>query len=75
MTGGNRIDTKEELREGEVQLEQRTGLRGPTGWWLLGLVALALLIAFLLVPQLMSGGTSVVPGTPVAAPANGASAS
>jgi hypothetical protein len=74
MQAGQHTDTKEELREGEVELEQRTGLRGPTGWWLLGLIVLGVLIAIVLVPQLMSGGTSVIPGTPVAAPANGASA-
>ena len=73
MQAGQHIDTKEQLREGEVELEQRTGLRGPTGWWLAGLVVLAVLIAIVLGPQLMSGGTNVKPGTPIAAPANGAS--
>ena len=71
MQAGQRTDTKEELREGEVALEQRTGLPGPTGWWLIGLVVLAVLIAIVLVPQIMRGGTDVVPGTPVAAPAMG----
>ena len=74
MQAGQHTDTKQELREGEVALEQRTGLRGPAGWWLIGIVVLALLIAIVLGPQIMRGGTDVVPGTPVAAPANGASA-
>lgn len=75
MQPNQRTSTKEELLEAESVAEQRTGLRGPTGWWVLGLVVLALLIAILLGPQLMGGGTAVIPGTPVAAPANGASAS
>jgi hypothetical protein len=74
MQAGQHTDTTKELREGEVALEQRTGLRGPTGWWLIGLIVLAVLIAIVLGPQMMSGGTNVVPGTPVAAPVNASGA-
>lgn len=43
---------------------------GPTNWWRVGLVLMALIIAALLLMQVFGGnpGTDVVPGTPVAAP-------
>lgn len=50
--------------------EASVGGTGPTNWWLYGLVALAIVIAFLFVLQIFSGapGTDVQPGTPTAAP-------
>ena len=50
-----------------------SGETGPTGWWRIGLVALAAVVAVLLVLQLLSGGanTDVIPGTPTVAPSEG----
>lgn len=73
MGTGQNNDANSELLGAETRVEQRTGLRGPTGWWIAGLIVLALLVAAVLVPQLSGGGTAVIPGTPVAAPANGVS--
>ncbi len=53
-----------------TDVEQTVGATGPTNWWRLGLIALAIVAAILLALQLMGGntGTDVIPGTPVAAP-------
>lgn len=50
--------------------EASVGGTGPTNWWLYGLVALAIVVAFLLVLQVFSGapGTDVQPGTPTSQP-------
>ncbi|MFD1253066.1 MULTISPECIES: hypothetical protein [Devosia] len=50
--------------------EASVGGTGPTNWWLYGLIALGIVIAFLLVLQLFSGapGTDVQPGTPTSQP-------
>jgi hypothetical protein len=50
--------------------EAAVGGTGPTNWWLYGLVALAIVIAFLFLLQIFSGapGTDMQPGTPTAAP-------
>lgn len=50
--------------------EQTVGATGPTNWWRLGLVAIAILAAILLVLQMLGGntGTQMIPGTPTAAP-------
>ncbi len=50
--------------------EQTVGATGPTNWWRVGIVAIAVLAAVLLVLQLTggNGGTAMIPGTPVAAP-------
>ncbi len=50
--------------------EASVGATGPTNWWLYGLIALAIIIAFLLLLQVFSGapGTDMQPGTPVSAP-------
>lgn len=55
--------------------EQVTGATGPTNWWRIGLVALGIVAAILLVLQLMGGntGTEMIPGTPTAAPQGQAS--
>jgi len=52
-------------------VERTVGATGPTGWWGVGLIAIALLVVVLLVMQFAGGGapsTEVIPGTPVAAP-------
>ncbi len=50
--------------------EPGIGAAGPTSWWRIGLVALAIVAAILLALQFLGGntGTDVIPGTPVAAP-------
>ncbi len=50
--------------------EASVGATGPTNWWLYGIIALAIIIAFLLVLQVFSGapGTDMQPGTPTSAP-------
>lgn len=51
--------------------EQMTGNTGPTNWWRMGLIGIAIVAAILLVLQMLNGntGTEMVPGTPTAAPA------
>ena len=51
--------------------EPTVGATGPTNWWRIGLIALAIVAAILLVLQLLNGntGTDMVRGTPTAAPA------
>jgi hypothetical protein len=46
------------------------GATGPTNWWRLGLLALAIVVAILFVLQLLNGapGTDVQSGTPVSEP-------
>ena len=50
--------------------EASVGGTGPTNWWLYGLIALGIIVAFLLVLQMFSGapGTDMQPGTPTSAP-------
>lgn len=50
--------------------ETSVGATGPTNWWFYGLLALAIVIAFLFVLQIFSGapGTDMQPGTPTAEP-------
>jgi len=62
-------DKNPELKT-EVALEQATGVTGPMNWWLVGLVALLVIAAMLLIAQLATGntGTAVYSGSPVAAP-------
>jgi hypothetical protein len=52
------------------EIEDTVGATGPTNWWMMGLIALAIVAAILLGLQLLNGtpGTDVQPGTPVAAP-------
>ena len=68
---GSRVDVPDGSKlkvasEGEAIV----GATGPTNWWLYGLVAMAIVIAFLLVLQIFSGapGTDMQPGTPTSAP-------
>ena len=53
------------------RVERTVGGTGPTAWWRVGLIGVAVVAAVLLVLQLVSGGatTDVVPGTPTTAPA------
>lgn len=53
------------------EIEDTVGGTAPTSWWRLGLIALGIVAAILLLLQLLGGnpGTEVVPGTPVSAPA------
>jgi anti-sigma-K factor RskA len=53
-----------------TEVEQRGGVTGPTNWWRMGLIAVAIVAAILLALQLMAGntGTEMIPGTPTAAP-------
>lgn len=53
-----------------TEVEQVTGATGPANWWRIGLVALGIVAAILLVLQLLGGntGTEMIPGTPTAAP-------
>ncbi len=48
-------------------VEESVGATGPTNWWRMGLLALAIVVAILFVLQLLNGapGTDVQPGTPV----------
>lgn len=58
------------LRETD-DVERTVGATGPTSWWRLGLIAVAVVALILLIMQAIGGGqpgTAVVPGTPVAAP-------
>lgn len=50
--------------------EETVGATGPTNWWMIGLIALGIVAAILLLLQLLSGTptTSVQPGTPTATP-------
>lgn len=68
---GNPVDVPDD--EGlkvATAAEETIGATGPTNWWRLGIVALGVMIATILVLQFVGGntGTAVVPGTPVAAP-------
>ena len=68
---GMKVDVPEESTlKVATDVEQTVGATGPTNWWRLGLIALAIVAAILLALQLMGGntGTDVIPGTPVAAP-------
>ncbi len=51
-------------------IEKSVGATAPAAWWRLGLIALGIVAAILLLMQLLGGnpGTGVVPGTPVSAP-------
>ena len=51
-------------------VEATAASAGPTAWWRVGLIALGIVAAILLIFQLMMGGTgtNVVPGTPTTAP-------
>ncbi len=51
-------------------VENAVGGTGPSAWWRVGLIAIAIVAAILLVLQLLAGnpGTEMVPGTPTAAP-------
>lgn len=51
-------------------VEATAGGTGPTAWWRVGLVALGIVAAILLLFQLMMGGatTDMVSGTPTTAP-------
>ena len=53
------------------EVEDSVGATAPSSWWRLGLIALGVVVAILLLLQVFGGnpGTNVVPGTPVAAPA------
>ena len=53
----------------EDRVERTVGNTGPTAWWRVGLIGIAVVVAILLVLQLVSGGatTDVVPGTPTTA--------
>jgi len=50
----------------EDKVERTVGGTGPTAWWRVGLIGVAIVAAMLLALQLMSGGasTDMVPGTP-----------
>lgn len=50
----------------EDDVERTVGGTGPTAWWRVGLLGIAIVAAILLLLQLLSGGasTDVVPGTP-----------
>ncbi|HEY4200938.1 MAG TPA: hypothetical protein VGM83_10275 [Devosiaceae bacterium] len=54
-----------------TDVEQTVGATGPTNWWRMGLLALAIVLVILGVLQMLQGGasTAVQPGTPVSAPA------
>ncbi len=54
-----------------TDVEQVTGATGPTNWWRMGLIGIAIVAAILLLLQMMNGntGTEMIPGTPTAAPA------
>lgn len=51
-------------------VEKTVGGTGPTAWWRVGLIALGIVAAILLMFQVLLGGagTDVVPGTPTTAP-------
>ena len=70
-TGTEGPDDK--LLRAETGVEQTVRGTGPSNWWRLGILALAVIVALLLARQLLNGnrGTDVVPGTPVTAPQNG----
>ncbi len=65
-----RTSRDDDTLKAETELETRTGMFGPGSWARMGLVALVIVAAILLVGQFMGGnkGTDVLPGTPVAAP-------
>lgn len=50
-------------------VEETVGGTGPTAWWRIGLIALAIVVVILLLFQLLLGRTStdVAPGTPTTA--------
>ncbi|RUT34520.1 hypothetical protein EMQ25_00715 [Arsenicitalea aurantiaca] len=53
--------------------EAAIGATGPTNWWRIGIIAIAVLAVALFVMQILGGnpGTEVIPDTPVAAPETG----
>jgi hypothetical protein len=69
---GYKVDVPDEDTSIKVagELDPAVGGTSPTNWWRLGLVALFIVAAILLVLQMLNGGasTDVIPGTPVAAP-------
>jgi hypothetical protein len=68
---GSKIEVPENSAlEVATTVEQTVGATGPTNWWRMGLVGVAIVAAILLVLQMMGGntGTDMVPGTPTAAP-------
>lgn len=52
------------------EMEPVVGGTSPTNWWRIGLVALFIVAAILLVLQMLNGNrqTEMIPGTPVTAP-------
>jgi LPXTG-motif cell wall-anchored protein len=68
---GNRIDVPDDTAlKIATDVEQVTGATGPTNWWWLSLVGIAIVAAILLLLQMLNGntGTEMIPGTPTAAP-------
>lgn len=68
---GYKVDVPDDSAlEVATEVEQTVGATGPTNWWRLGLIAVVIVAAILLVLQLMNGntGTEMIPGTPTAAP-------
>lgn len=69
---GARIDVPDDTAlTVATDAEQVTGNTGPTSWWRMGLIGIAIVAAILLLLQMLNGntGTEMVPGTPTAAPA------
>ena len=68
---GSRVDVPDNSAlKVAAEGEQTVGATGPTNWWRIGIIAVAIVAAILLVLQLMGGntGTEMIPGTPTAAP-------
>ena len=68
---GYKVDVPDDSAlEVTTAVEQTVGATGPTNWWRMGLIAVGIVAAILLVLQLMGGntGTEMIPGTPTAAP-------
>jgi len=68
---GNKIDVPDDTSlKIATEVEQVTGATGPTNWWRMGLIGIAIVAAILLVLQMLGGntGTEMIPGTPTAAP-------
>lgn len=68
---GARIDVPDDSAlKVATDLEQAVGATGPTNWWRLGLLAVAILAAVLFIMQYFAGGagTDMIPGTPTVAP-------
>jgi hypothetical protein len=68
---GSRVDVPDDSSLGvATEAQQTVGATGPTNWWRIGMLGIAIMAAILLVLQLMGGntGTEMIPGTPTAAP-------